>query len=356
MRPGATEPAHGILALVRWVVVLVIGIVLGGWSASYVLDRPMGTGLESPAPIVVRVESATLHRELAFPATGGWDVVGTMRSPAGGLVTAVVARSGLLEAGDVAIRLNERPMVVVPGEVPAFRALRLGDKGRDVRALKAFLAGQGYEVGSGPGRFTAQTERAVRRWQKHLGLPVTGVVALGDVLFVSRQTLVAPLRWSDAIAPGAPIGPGTPILESLAAQPTLSLEFGGSPPEALEPGMAVEVTFPNGETRLATLSEILWDEGRVWATLDPAEEVLCTGDACLDLVPIAGRVPLDATFVLVPPTTGPVVPVASIRSDELGRAFVERRDGTRQLVTVRVASGGVAIVDGVAPGDEVVLP
>lgn len=355
-RSAALKRMRGFAGAIRWLIVLLLGALIGIAAGRYVIDRPTVAAESVVTPETVRVEEGTLGRSLRLPATGTWDVAGTIQSPAGGVITAVVAASGLLEPGSVLLRINERPVVLVPGSVPAFRALRLGTSGRDVTALQRHLAGLGYKVDSSLRRYSKVTAAAVRSWQRFLGMPPTGVVELGDVVFLPQTAFGAPLRWTDSVALGATLGAGTPILEQLAPSPTLTIDFGGSAPAQLGPGLAAEVVFSNGARRMVSLSTIHQDQGRTWATLDPLEEALCAGLECLELVPPAGETPVDVTFTLIPRTTGPLVPVATIQSDAAGRAFVELPDGTRKTVKVRVASGGSAIVDGVSVGDEIVLP
>lgn len=358
MQPMSAAPKRGMRALtgIRWVALLVIGVLIGLAAGRYVIDRPTVAADTADAPVTFRVEEGTLGRTLRLPATGAWEVAGTIQSPAGGVITAVVAKSGLLKPGDVLLCIDEHPVVLVPGEVPAFREMRVGTRGRDVTALQRYLASQGYKVDKTLSRYSTVTKAAVRRWQGKLRVPQTGVVRLGDVVFVLQADLGAPLRWTPSVATGATLGAGAPILERLAAAPTLTIEFGGSAPAQLEPGLAAEVVFPGGARRTVVLSSIHQEQGRTWATLDPTDGALCNGADCLELVPASGETPVDATFTLVPDTTGPLVPAAAIQSDAAGHAFVQLPDGTRQPVEVRVASGGSVIVDGVNVGDEIVLP
>jgi hypothetical protein len=339
-----------------WLAALLVGILVGAVAAAYVIGRSTMTSDPVPGPEAVRVEEGTISRVLRMPASGAWDVIGTIHAPTGGVVTEVVSPSGILGVGDVLLRIEERPVVLVPGGIPAFRALDEGSTGRDVSALQEFLASVGYAVDSTPARYTAVTGAAVREWQATLGIPQTGVVALGDVVFVPAAVLDAPLRWTDAVSVGATLAAGAPILELLAPRPTLTIEFGGSPPAQLEPGVPGEVTFPDGARRSIVLSMVHSRLGRVWATLEPVDAELCRAAGCLDLVPATGEAPLDVTFTVVPETTGPLVPVAALRTDAAGRAFVELPDGSRRTVTIRIVSGGSAIVDGIAVGEEIVLP
>jgi peptidoglycan hydrolase-like protein with peptidoglycan-binding domain len=347
---------HRVSSVIRWIAVLLAGILVGVAATSYVVNRPTDVPNGSPGPDTVRVEEGTLGRTLRRPAAATWDVAGTFQAPAGGIITEVVATSGLLAPGSVLLRINERPVVLIPGDVPAFRDLEVGSSGRDVSALQLYLASLGYDVDATSTRFSTVTAAAVGRWQKTLGIGQTGVVALGDVVFASGSALQAPLRWMDPVFVGATLAAGAPILERLAPRPTLTIEFGGSPPTQLEPGVTGDVKFPNGAHRSVVLGPIQSDLGRVWASLDPAGDDLCLGADCLDLVPAAGVTPLDVTFTLVPETTGPLVPVAALQSDATGGVFVVLADGSRRTVTVRVASGGSAIVDGIAVGEEILLP
>lgn len=353
---GPKRTSRGLTGVLRWVGVLVIGALIGLGAGSYVLDRPEATADDVSTPDTTRVEQGTLGRTLRLPATGAWEVAGVIQSPAGGVITAIMSKSGVLEPGSILLRIDERPVVLVPGDVPAFREMSVGTRGRDVAALQGYLASLGYKVDRSASRYTKVTAAAVRRWQRRVGASPTGVVALGDVVLIPTSALNAPLRWVDAVTVGATIAAGAPIMERRAPSPTLTIEFGGSPPAQLEPGVAGEVTFPNGDTRAITLSAIRQENGRTWATLAPVDGSLCQVAACLALVPANGDTPVDVTFTLVPETTGPMIPVAAIQSDAAGRAFVELPDGSRKTVTVVVASGGSAIVDGLAVGEEIVLP
>lgn len=356
MKASLKRSIHRLTGMIRWVGVLLLGALIGLGAGRYVVDRPTGPTGVVAIPDIIRVEAGTLGRTLRLPAIGAWDVGATVRTPASGVITAIPTMSGLLKPGAVLLRVDERPLVVIPGDVPAFRELRVGTSGRDVDALQRHLASLDYKVDARLNRYSKVTAAAVRRWQSALGIPRTGIVALGDVMFIPPTAFPMPVRLTEAVSVGATLVAGTPIVERLAPWPTLTIEFGGSPPAQLEPGVAGEVTFPNGDRRAVTLSTIRREEGRTWATLDPVGDALCLVAECLDLVPPIGETPVDVEFTLVRETSGPMIPVAAIRSDAGGRGFVELPDGTRRAVTVVVVFGGSAIVNGMVVGDEIVLP
>lgn len=332
------------------------GLLTGIVAGAYVIGR----STQPPEPPSVRdsfiVQDGTLSRSLRLPAVASWTVLGTVRSPAGGIITEIVTASGVFQPGDVVLRINERPMVVIPGSVPAFRDMTVGTRGRDVAALQAYLGELGYQVDDVGDTYTQVTETAVRGWQEALGLPATGTVSLGDVLIIDPVALEAPLRWTESVDVGVPLAPGTAILERLSAAPALTLEFGGSPPAQLEAGIQGVAIFLNGQRRDITLTAFESSQGRQSAVLTARSGTLCAVDDCLRLAPPAGDASVEVEFILVPETTGPMLPVAAIQTDASGQSFVERPDGTRAPVRVLVASGGSAVVDGVSAGEEIMLP
>lgn len=340
----------------RWLAVLLVGVVVGLAAGKFVIDRPGNATAPTPLPDTYVIAQGTLSRSIGLPANGAWDVRGSIQTPAGGVITEVVWQSGYVSAGEVLFRINERPMVVIEGPIPAFRDLEEGSSGRDVAALQNYLTNLGHVIDNTTGLFTSSMTAAVREWQSDLGLPSTGVVALGDVVFLDSPFLATPLRWTEAVQVGASVGAGTPIVELLSSSPALEVEFGGSAPSQLEAGLQGVVTFPSGASRSVTLSSIHANLGRTWATLDPVNGSLCRPEECLTLVPAAGVTSVNVDFTLVPETSGPLVPVAAVQSDASGRAFVQMADGSRRTIDVVVASGGSAIIEGVTVGERILLP
>lgn len=63
-------------------------------------------------------------------------------------------------------------------------------KGMDVMQFETNLAALGYTGFTVDERFTAKTAQAVKRWQKALGLPQTGTVGVGDVVYSSGRVRI----------------------------------------------------------------------------------------------------------------------------------------------------------------------
>lgn len=344
-----------VIPSIRWLAVLLGGVVLGAAATTSLMNRPSPGEAGNVAPATYTVKLGTIGRTLDVSAAASWPVEGVVRSPGSGIVTEVTAASGFLTAGEVLLRLDERPVVLVPGAVPAFRALAVGSVGRDVEALQRYLAGLGYAVGSDLSRFTSATATAVGEWQRKIGVASSGEVRLGDVVFVSALLLRAPLRWIGTVAVGTRLSAGDPMLEELGPLPQVKVEFGTSPPTQLTPPVEGDVRFPDGEHRPMSLDAFHAEAGRTWSLLAPRGS-LCEGLACLKLVPAVGDTAVVVTFTLVPQTTGATVPVAAIQSDAGGNPFVKLGDGTRRTIAIRVVDGGFAVVDGIGAGETIVMP
>jgi len=83
-----------------------------------------------------------------------------------------IAGDDRLHPGDLVVELSGRPVTALPGEVPAYRDLGLGDKGADVRQLRAALCTIGV-LGSGcddaPDDFDVATARGLEAMYRQLG-------------------------------------------------------------------------------------------------------------------------------------------------------------------------------------------
>ena len=119
------------------------------------------------------------------------------------------------------------------GARPAWRAFGLGmTDGQDVRRLEANLVALGFD----PDRaitvdrhYSWATAAAVKRWQQANGRARTGVVPLGQVVF-----LPGPIRVATVTATvGAPLPAGTAILTATSTRPLVTV--------ALDPAMQQQV-------------------------------------------------------------------------------------------------------------------
>jgi peptidoglycan hydrolase-like protein with peptidoglycan-binding domain len=124
------------------------------------------------------------------------------------VVGAVIGRGGTL------YRLNNLPVALMYGSVPAYRTLKSGvSDGPDVAELNQNLIDLGYDPSGAitdENQFGEATAAAVRRWQKAEGLTETGEVELGRIVFAPgarRVTTVHVSVGQDPPGEPEPTGP-----------------------------------------------------------------------------------------------------------------------------------------------------
>jgi peptidoglycan hydrolase-like protein with peptidoglycan-binding domain len=150
-----------------------------------------------------------------------------------------------IAAGGTLFRVDDLPIVLMTGRVPAWRPMLPGITGPDVTELDRNLIALGYAAGlfSAPGNtFTAATSLAVERWQQAVGLPVTGQVELGRVLFLPGRVLAGAAE----VAPGDPAAPGqVPYQVTTATRVvTIPLDPGNAP--RVTARERVQIVLPSG--------------------------------------------------------------------------------------------------------------
>jgi peptidoglycan hydrolase-like protein with peptidoglycan-binding domain len=159
-------------ALIALAVVVALAAV--GWAAARQIRSPAQIAADAGAPpaskITVPVERRTLSTKVIVRGTvrfGGRQNVELATSSleqGSDIVTEPARRRAKLEAGDVALSVDGRPVFVLPGAVPMHRDLHRGSHGPDVGQLEAALASMGYAPGPVDGVFDAATQGAVSRF------------------------------------------------------------------------------------------------------------------------------------------------------------------------------------------------
>ncbi len=280
-------------------------------------------------------------------------------------VGAVVGRGGVL------YEVSGEPVVLLYGPVAPWRVFAPGmGAGRDVAELNRNLRALGFGSSLGGDAFTAATTAAVKRFQLAHGLPVTGRLLLGSVVFAAgavRVTAVTP-------SVGAAVQPG-PVLTttSTARLVTIALDAGQQSEVAV--GDPVSITLPDQSTTPGRVSYV----GTV--ATSPSSSAQGGGGGGgggsssptveVDVTPThpgaTGR--LDQAPVSVSITTGRVrgalvVPVNALLALASGGYAVEvvGADGVHRLVAVAAglfddADGSVQVSgSGLAAGQRVVVP
>jgi peptidoglycan hydrolase-like protein with peptidoglycan-binding domain len=161
-------------------------------------------------------------------------------------VGAVIGRGGTL------FRINEEPVALMYGSVPAYRALKAGvSDGPDVAQLNANLIALGFDRSgaiSDEDRFGEATTEAVRRWQSSEGLPQTGEIMLGRVVFAPgarRVTALKAVLGEDPPGNSEPPAKSSPAKKGPAKSSSSQKEASKESPAAKEGSKAPKESGPS---------------------------------------------------------------------------------------------------------------
>jgi len=159
--------------------------------------------------------------------------------------TALPKVGELISQNQPVYRLDGLPVPLLYGSVAAYRAFQVGmADGPDVGELTADLISLGYGADlTRSDHYSTATEAAVDRWQTALGLPATGIVLVGEVVFEPgpiRVTSVTP-SVGQAVAAGN-------VLDATSTTPLVTVDLEVTQEYLLEPGDTVTVELPDGVT------------------------------------------------------------------------------------------------------------
>ena len=287
---------------------------------------------------------------------------------AGGTYTELPDAGDKVDCGDVFYRVDDDPVLLLCGTVPAYRDLHIGDEGNDVGQLNRNLHELGYDaeagvdVGPNDKDFTWKTEKALEVLQHDKGLDETGALDTADAVFLPESVRIAKVtaELGGSASSGAQIAQATS--DTLEVQVNLDASQQGE----VNKGDRAQITLPANKSVTGKVERL----GRV--ALAPAGQDDTVGAATipayisLDKPKKASG--LDRAPVQVDITTTGVksalsVPVTALVGKSGGGFAVEvvRDGGRRELVAVELglfdtANGRVEVDGDLAQGDQVVVP
>lgn len=337
---------RGIRGHVVWLLVVVVAIGLT-WAAAWaVLRVPEAESTVPDRPTVV-VEEGEVGRAANVVAEVRFLPGRVAPAGRGGTVTSVDVPAGApIEAGSVLATIDMRPVVVMQGGVPAYRALQVEDRGPDVAQLRAHF---GLSEGD---RFDWEVERAVRALQQELGVSVDGVVALGDVLFLPQ--LPARGAPAEGVRVGAAVSAGADLYVTVEAAPQFL--FSVDQVRTVVPGQQATVQLLDGTVLEGVVGQAVQGEGglQMYAIVDGDGQPVCDA-ACAEQFSTEQDAQVPVTVEISEAATGAVVPNSAIGTAADGAAVVETVQGELIEISIVVQGEGVAVVEGVEVGTEIRL-
>jgi peptidoglycan hydrolase-like protein with peptidoglycan-binding domain len=336
-------------------------VVLGA-SAWLVLARDGGGSAKADETSGERSTATVERRDLVeretFDGALGFADERSLASGRAGTITWLADEGSTVRRGDELVEVDERPTVLMLGAVPEYRALSSGVEGADVRQLQRNLLALGFDDDGDlevTGEFDADTASAVRDWQEDIGLERTGVVELGDVVFLPTARRMG----ARALEVGQIVAAGTQIAATTTPERIVTLDLGASDQELLAKGDRVRIELPSGErvdgrvSSVGRVAEADAEDPTAEPTVEVSIRLLGDVESELDQAPVDVDVETSrAEGVLA-------VPVQALLALAEGGYGLEVVQGTStHLIGVQTgdfADGYVEVSgDGVAEGLEVV--
>jgi peptidoglycan hydrolase-like protein with peptidoglycan-binding domain len=308
------------------------------------------------------VEKRTLSSRVSVNGTLGYLGAYQVINGAQGHWTSLPAVGQVISQGQTIASVDGSPVVLLYGVIPAYRDFRLGmSDGEDVKQLEQNLLALGYGNSSNlvaSGHFDAFDVAAVKRWQKAMGLAQTGVISLGQVVFLPDAIRIT----SVAATLGSMAQPGAPMATATSTTRRVLVNLSANQQSKVKVGDKVTITLPNRKTTDGTVSSVgtvATSSGNGGGT--PTIEVLITptdaaATGTLDAAPVSvAIVTAQVADVLAVPVT------ALLAQKDAYVVEVVDASGQHRFVPVTVglfddASGLVQVEGaGLAAGQKVVV-
>lgn len=353
------EPSRTLSRRLWWILggALLLGVGGAvGWAVSSVLTPPTDP-LEASTFTYVTVEPGEVGSSINLNTVAAWTPEPVGANRAAGVVTGVAVLAGdEISQGSVLYFVDQHPVVVAQGDVPAYRAIGAGAQGADVAQAQTMLAAIGYYTGVADGKAGAGTIVAIKAWQKANGIPQTGVVEVGDVIFVPNVPTRVALD-PEVIARGLLVSGGEQVVRGLPAAPLFRVPVTDSQAAMMPTGVRVEITSPDGDAWEGVVAGQSRDEqtATVTVALEGVDGGVICGDAC-GQVPVTGEARLSSRIVTIEAVSGLVVPSAALVTGADGQVAVVGADGVRVPVTVVSSARGMSVIEGATEGLRVRVP
>ncbi len=224
---------------------LVVGALAAGGAATAAAIGFGGGGGGTPAtsnlpPATAPVTRQTLHDTQTMDGELGFGPTYSAVNRLNGTVTWLPEAGAVVRRGKPLYKIDNSPAVLMYGTVPAYRELKAGDEGADVKQLEQNLKALGYAGFTVDKEFTASTASAVKQWQEDLGLKETGRVEFGRVVFAAGEVRVDSV---DATA-AAPAQPGGTVLKYTGTVRVVVVQLDVTDQRLAKEGATVQVALP----------------------------------------------------------------------------------------------------------------
>lgn len=241
----------------RIAVAAVVVLAVGAATAAATGFDLFGTGDAGEAAPDLPSSTATVDRATIVDSRNENGALGygdtlTLSARLNGTVTSLADSGTIIKRGDAFAYVDNGPVVLMYGDMPAYRALSAGVKGEDVKQLEENLSALGYDGFTVDDTFTWRTALAVREWQKDLGLTGTGIVELGRLVFAPGKVRVDAVK----AALGDQAGPGVALLTYSGTDQVVTVDLDVAQRRLAVKDAKVKVSLPSGKNADATIKKV----------------------------------------------------------------------------------------------------
>ncbi len=282
----------------------------------------------------------------------------TIRSARGGVVTEVPTPGTVVTLGGELYAVDNVPVFLLRGGVPAWRDFGSGmDGGPDVQELEESLRDLGFFTEQPDREFSWFTTDAIQRWQKAVGLAVTGRLPLGSVLFSGGDLRIGTVEAHV----GDQTGQGAALFATTTTTRIVDASLKLADQRLAVVGAKVGLTLPGGTKTAGTISSVGTPAEKPGS--GEQKETVIPVVVTLDDPAAAGSLQEASVTVGVPSArredvlSVPVGALLAITPEQFGVEVVEADGTTRKVpVTTGLFAGGQVEVSGVEAGQRVVVP
>jgi peptidoglycan hydrolase-like protein with peptidoglycan-binding domain len=353
----------------RIVAATAVVVVAGAGAVSWATGLFDGDSGNTTATAASRLSTAKMERGDLVETQGvdgtlGYGDAWGLSSAAQGTVTWLPAEGSRITRGETLYEVDEKPVTLMHGALPLYRALGQGDEGDDVKELEQNLAALGYTGFDVDDNYTSGTAAAVEDWQADRGLDQTGRVDSSQVVFSTGALRVASQKVRIGDAAQGPLITVTPTSQIV----TVNLDVADR--DLAKKGRAVTIDLPGGKTvkgHITSVGTVAESSSSDESSSDQSSsdsatiEVIVTIDRGqsapgLDQAPVTVNMESSRTKDVLS------VPVAALLaiSDDAYAVQAIQPDGTTKMVPVHIgtfADGRVEVEgDGITEGTVVGVP
>lgn len=231
-------------------VVVAAVVTVGAATAAAVMvglpEAEGGSGGETGAmpPATASVTRGTLIDREEKSGDLGYGDTTAISARSEGTLTAIAAAGTTLTRGRPVYRLDNKPVVLLYGTLPAYRTLRSGLDGNDVKQLETNLWALGYRGFTVDKEYTSATAGAVEEWQDDLGLTETGTVEPDQVVITPGPVRVDSL----SAAKGDLAQRGAALLNLTSTTRVVEVRLELADQRLVKVGAATRITLPDDST------------------------------------------------------------------------------------------------------------